>query len=40
MTGCSRMIGLVFLLEPEEVEIRFREYAAGRASSPKLWADD
>jgi len=30
---------VVFLLEPEEVEIRSREYAAGRASSPKRWAD-
>jgi toxin-antitoxin system PIN domain toxin len=25
--------------EPAEVEARFREFAAGRTASPKLWAD-
>jgi hypothetical protein len=30
---------VVFLLEPANVEIRFREYASGATASPKLWAD-
>jgi len=28
-----------FVTEPPEVETHFRKYAAGRAASPKLWAD-
>jgi toxin-antitoxin system PIN domain toxin len=30
---------VVFVPEPAGVEGRFREYAAGRAASPKRWAD-
>lgn len=30
---------VVFFPEPAGVETRFREYAAGRVASPKLWAD-
>ena len=30
---------VAFYAEPAGVEARFREYAAGRVASPKLWAD-
>lgn len=30
---------VTFLSEPAEVEKRFREKAAGKAASPKIWAD-
>jgi hypothetical protein len=30
---------VIFLSEPPEVEKRFREKAAGRSVSPKVWAD-
>lgn len=30
---------VLFVAEPPEAEVRFRRYAAGRAASPKLWAD-
>ena len=30
---------VTFVSEPPEVEKRFRERAAGRAASPKVWAD-
>lgn len=30
---------VTFLAEPPEVEKQFRERAAGRSASPKLWAD-
>jgi hypothetical protein len=32
-------MGVIFLSEPPEVEKRFREKAAGRSVSPKVWAD-
>lgn len=30
---------VVFAAEPPEIERRFRERAAGKVASPKLWAD-
>ena len=30
---------VIFMVEPYEVEERFREKAAGRSVSPKVWAD-
>lgn len=30
---------MAFMPEPSGVEARFREYAAGRTASPKIWAD-
>jgi hypothetical protein len=30
---------VTFVTEPSDVEMRFRATAAGRAASPKLWAD-
>ena len=32
-------VRVAFKPEPAGVELRFREYAAGRTASPKLWAD-
>jgi uncharacterized protein len=30
---------VVFVPEPGQVEMRFRQFASGRTASPKLWAD-
>ena len=30
---------VLFIAEPPDVEERFREHAAGRAASPKVWGD-